>query len=40
MNDGVMADLGSPEEIIRKPNSERLKAFLSRFLEGTVAPSA
>jgi polar amino acid transport system ATP-binding protein len=33
MNDGVMADLGSPAEIIRKPTSERLKAFLSRFHE-------
>jgi polar amino acid transport system ATP-binding protein len=33
MNDGVMADLGSPEEIIRKPSSERLKGFLSRFHE-------
>jgi polar amino acid transport system ATP-binding protein len=31
MNDGVMADLGSPEDIIRKPQSERLKLFLSRF---------
>jgi len=40
MNDGVMADLGSPEEIIRKPRSERLKAFLSRFHEGAVSSSA
>jgi polar amino acid transport system ATP-binding protein len=31
MNDGVMADLGSPEDIIRKPTSERLKSFLNRF---------
>ena len=31
MNDGVMADLGSPDDIIRKPRSERLKSFLSRF---------
>jgi polar amino acid transport system ATP-binding protein len=35
MNDGVMADLGSPEEIIRKPGSERLKSFLSRFHQTT-----
>jgi polar amino acid transport system ATP-binding protein len=33
MNDGAMADLGSPEEIIRKPISDRLKALLSRFHE-------
>jgi polar amino acid transport system ATP-binding protein len=31
MNDGVMADFGSPDDIIRKPQSERLKSFLSRF---------
>jgi polar amino acid transport system ATP-binding protein len=31
MNDGVMADLGSPDDIIRNPQSERLKSFLSRF---------
>jgi polar amino acid transport system ATP-binding protein len=31
MNDGVMADLGPPDDIIRKPQSERLKSFLSRF---------
>ncbi|MBR0751664.1 amino acid ABC transporter ATP-binding protein [Bradyrhizobium jicamae] len=33
MNDGVMAEVGSAEEIIRRPRSERLKAFLSRFHE-------
>jgi polar amino acid transport system ATP-binding protein len=31
MNDGVMAEIGTPDEIIRKPRSERLKSFLSRF---------
>ncbi len=31
MNAGVMAEIGTAEEIIRKPQSERLKAFLSRF---------
>ncbi|WP_426434418.1 amino acid ABC transporter ATP-binding protein [Bradyrhizobium genosp. P] len=33
MNDGVMAEVGTAEEIIRQPKSERLKAFLSRFHE-------
>ena len=33
MNDGVMADIGPPDDIIRKPQSDRLKAFLSRFHE-------
>jgi len=33
MNEGVMAEVGTAEEIIRKPTSERLKAFLSRFHE-------
>jgi polar amino acid transport system ATP-binding protein len=31
MNNGVMEEIGSPEEIIRKPRSERLKSFLGRF---------
>ena len=31
MNDGVMAEVGTADEIIRQPKSERLKAFLSRF---------
>jgi ABC-type polar amino acid transport system ATPase subunit len=31
MNDGIMAEIGTPDEIIRKPRSERLKSFLSRF---------
>ncbi|WP_283816358.1 amino acid ABC transporter ATP-binding protein [Bradyrhizobium genosp. L] len=31
MNDGIMAETGTAEEIIRAPKSERLKAFLSRF---------
>jgi polar amino acid transport system ATP-binding protein len=33
MNDGVMAEVGTADEIIRQPKSERLKAFLSRFHE-------
>jgi polar amino acid transport system ATP-binding protein len=33
MNDGVMAEIGTPEETIRQPRSERLKTFLSRFHE-------
>ena len=31
MNDGVMAEVGTADEIIRAPKSERLKGFLSRF---------
>ena len=31
MNGGVMAEIGTPEDIIRQPKSERLKAFLNRF---------
>jgi polar amino acid transport system ATP-binding protein len=31
MNDGVMAEIGTADEIIRHPRSERLKSFLSRF---------
>jgi polar amino acid transport system ATP-binding protein len=34
INDGVMADTGTPDEIIRQPRSDRLKAFLSRFHQG------
>jgi polar amino acid transport system ATP-binding protein len=33
MNDGIMAEIGTPEETIRQPRSERLKSFLSRFHE-------
>ena len=33
MNDGVMAEIGTPDEIVRRPRSERLKSFLSRFHE-------
>jgi polar amino acid transport system ATP-binding protein len=33
MNDGIMAEFGAPDEIIRRPRSERLKSFLSRFHE-------
>ena len=28
-----MAEIGTPEETIRQPRSERLKSFLSRFHE-------
>jgi polar amino acid transport system ATP-binding protein len=33
MNDGIMAEIGTPDETIRQPRSERLKAFLARFHE-------
>lgn len=31
MFDGVMAEIGSPNEVIRSPRSERLNVFLQRF---------
>jgi polar amino acid transport system ATP-binding protein len=31
VNDGVVAEIGTPDEIIRQPRSDRLKSFLSRF---------
>lgn len=31
MLDGVMAEIGSADEVIRRPRNERLKAFLERF---------
>jgi polar amino acid transport system ATP-binding protein len=31
MNDGIMAEIGKADEIIRHPRSDRLKTFLSRF---------
>lgn len=31
MLDGVMAEIGSPGEVIGTPRNERLKAFLERF---------
>ena len=31
LNSGVMTDLGTAQEIIRQPQNDRLKAFLSRF---------
>ncbi|MCX8998350.1 amino acid ABC transporter ATP-binding protein [Rhizobiaceae bacterium BDR2-2] len=31
MNDGVMAEIGAPGDILRHPSNERLKAFLNRF---------
>ncbi|BBZ97607.1 ABC-type polar amino acid transport system ATPase subunit [Bradyrhizobium diazoefficiens] len=33
MNDGVMAGIDTPEEMIRQPRSERRKSLLSRFHE-------
>jgi octopine/nopaline transport system ATP-binding protein len=37
MNDGVMAEIGTPDEIIRQPRSDRLKAFLSRFHQTKIS---
>ncbi len=34
MNDGVMAETGTPEEILRNPTNERLRGFLNRFHAG------
>jgi ABC-type polar amino acid transport system ATPase subunit len=34
MNDGIMAEIGSPDEIILHPRSDRLRSFLSRFHQG------
>ncbi len=34
MNEGVLAEMGSPEEVIRKPQNPRLAAFLQRFHRG------
>jgi polar amino acid transport system ATP-binding protein len=31
MNDGILAEIGTPDEIIRQPRSDRLKSFLGRF---------
>jgi polar amino acid transport system ATP-binding protein len=31
MNDGIVAEIGPPNEIIYRPRSDRLKLFLSRF---------
>jgi polar amino acid transport system ATP-binding protein len=39
MNDGIVAEIGTPDEIIRKPRSERLKSFLSRFHEARLSVS-
>ncbi|MBN8944921.1 MAG: amino acid ABC transporter ATP-binding protein [Rhizobiales bacterium] len=34
MNEGVMAEIGSPDEVIRKPRNPRLASFLERFHQG------
>jgi len=31
MNEGVMAEIGAPDEVIRRPQNPRLVAFLERF---------
>ena len=31
MEQGVIAETGCPEDILRNPKSERLRGFLSRF---------
>jgi polar amino acid transport system ATP-binding protein len=31
MQDGIVTEIGTPDEIIRQPRSDRLKSFLSRF---------
>jgi polar amino acid transport system ATP-binding protein len=36
MNDGILAELGSVEEVIRKPQNPRLIAFLNRFHQQPV----
>jgi polar amino acid transport system ATP-binding protein len=33
IDDGIMAEIGTPDEIIRQPRSDRLRSFLSRFHE-------
>jgi ABC-type histidine transport system ATPase subunit len=35
MHDGIMAQMGTADEIIRHPRSDRLKSFLSRFHQTT-----
>ncbi len=32
MNEGRLAEIGTPDQIVRNPSSERLKSFMSRFL--------
>ncbi|QCI69354.1 amino acid ABC transporter ATP-binding protein [Phreatobacter stygius] len=34
MNEGVMAEIGSPDDVIRKPRNPRLATFLERFHQG------
>ena len=34
MNDGVICEEGTPEEIFKNPQKEETKAFLSRFMNG------
>ena len=32
LHDGIIVEEGKPEDILEKPKTERLRAFLSRFL--------
>ena len=40
MDEGVIAEEGTAEELFRRPRSERLRAFLSRYLGETSGRSA
>ena len=40
MDEGVIAEEGTAEELFRRPRSERLRAFLSRYLGETSVRSA
>lgn len=40
MLDGVMAEMGAPDEIFGHPRNERLKSFLQRFHHGQLSPAA
>lgn len=36
MLDGVMAEIGPPEDIVRRPGNPRLRSFLERFHRATA----
>jgi polar amino acid transport system ATP-binding protein len=38
MSDGVLAEMGSVEDVIRKPQNPRLVAFLNRFHQQSTGP--
>jgi polar amino acid transport system ATP-binding protein len=40
MSDGVLAEMGSVEDVIRKPQNPRLVAFLNRFPRHAIGSSA